>query len=156
MAFLNGLNYVKNVGKSFGYTAIDVLKDYNQGLVAFGSGAAEFSSDLYQTISDFKQDLRSSRDEKNWVGQTKGVVQDIWENLNEDLRTGNWYNKARMEKNDNSAMLAMMGFEDGEDPFNFDFDDDAFGFDEEEVNPDAQVTVASQKENTTAIVSAIY
>ena len=54
-------------------------------------------------------------------------------------------------------MLAMMGFDEGDDPFAFDLDDfdfDSFD-DDDSISEDTQVTVASQKENTTIVVQAM-
>lgn len=154
---LNGFRYVKNVGKSLGYSAIDVLKSYNPAITTMASGAKEFGSDLYQSIDSFKADLKSTKDDKNWVGTVKSISSDLWTNLVEDAKSGNWYNKARIDKAENSAMLAMMGFDEGDDPFAFDLDDfdfDSFD-DDDSISEDTQVTVASQKENTTIVVQAM-
>ena len=51
---MNATQYMKNVGKSLGYIAIDSFKQMNPAIAAVYDNAKEFTQDLYQTIDDFK------------------------------------------------------------------------------------------------------
>lgn len=155
----NAISYLRNVGRSLGYATIDIAKEYNPGIFAFAEGAKDLGEQLYDTIDDFKGSFSSSNDEKSFVGTVKSTVKDTFKNLVEDARSGNWYNKARIDKAETSAMMGMLGLDDSDDVFSFDFDEDSFDFDDDEESSssksEADQITESQKANTATVVTAM-
>ena len=155
---VNALQYIKNVGKSFGYAAIDAFGEYNPQIKSLASGAKEFSSDLYQTIDDFKATMTDTDSEKGLIGQGKDIVKDLRNNLMEDLKSGNWYNKQRAQQAEESMMEAMFG---SFDDFDFDFDDIDFDDDGSEssssdsISSDTAAVVSSNQKSAKAIVDSM-
>lgn len=153
---MNAIQYVKNVGKSFGYISIDTLKTYNPALTNMAKSAKELSSDLYQSIKDFKYNVsnKTSSDEQSLVGQSKDVIFDFWKNTKEDLMSGNFYNKQRMQQAEDEAMKSFMG---GDLNFDFSFDEDFgdFEFEDDEVSADAKVTTDVQVQTTQAMIQSM-
>ena len=128
---MNAVQYIKNVGKSFGYIAVDTLKDYNPAITSTISQAKDLSSDLYQYVKDIKSSAgdRMSKSESSLLQVGKDTISDLWKNTKSDLMTGNFYNKARKDEAETIAMEAMMGF--SMDDFNFDDDFGDFDFDDD-------------------------
>lgn len=151
----NALTYLKNVGKSFGYSTIDVLSEHNEGIFAFGRGAKELAENLYETINDFKESTTGAEAEKGLVGFGKSLVHDMWVNTIEDAKSGNWYNKARIDKQQNEVMMEAFGLDDDlfadfdVDSFDFD-DDDDFG-DNEDSDTDRIIESSEQNKNDVII-----
>lgn len=114
-------NYMKNVGKSFGYAVYDVFSEYNPTLKSIGSSTAETTKEIYGAIKEWKDNSRST--EKLGL---KGSVGAVFNNLRDDIKTGNWYNKARQDSFDDALMSGMMG---GDMSFDFNFDDEDWGDD---------------------------
>ena len=153
---MNAIQYVKNVGKSFGYASIDVLKSYNPAFTSMASAAKDLSSDLYQSIKDFKYNAsnKMSGDEQSLVGQTKDVVFDFWKNTKEDLLSGNFYNKQRIKQVEDEQMAAMFG----DLSFDFNLDDDFGDFefdDDNEVSADTKVEADIQVQTTKAMIQSM-
>lgn len=153
---MNAIQYVKNVGKSFGYISIDTLKSYNPALTNMAKSAKELSSDLYQSIKDFKYNVsnKTSSDEQSLVGQSKDVIFDFWKNTKEDLMSGNFYNKQRMQQAEDDMVKSFMG---GDLNFDFSFDEDFgdFEFEDDEVSADAKVTADVQVQTTQAMIQSM-
>ena len=128
---MNAVQYIKNVGKSFGYIAVDTLKDYNPAITSTISQAKDLSSDLYHYVKDMKSSAgdRMSKSESSLLQVGKDTISDLWKNTKSDLMTGNFYNKARKDEAETMAMEAMMGF--SMDDFNFDDDFGDFDFDDD-------------------------
>ena len=155
----NALTYLRNVGKSLGYSAVDTFKEYNPGMAAIAKSASELGSELYESVKSFKSDFSADRNEKSFIGTARSFVGEMKTNLLEDLQTGNWYNKARIDKNENEMFGLMFGM-DGDDPFgdfDFDFDDDLDLDDgsDDGMSTDTQTIVSTQKESTNAIIQAL-
>ena len=157
---VNALQYIKNVGKSFGYSAIDAFKEYNPQVVTLASGAKEFGSELYHSIKDFKASMIDTGEEKGLMSKGKDIVSEYRTNLFEDLKSGNWYNRQRISAAEDNAIGEMFGFDDDDfnlDDLDFDFDD---SFDDEEDSSesnlnDTAVLVETQKKSTDAVISAM-
>ena len=115
----NAMSYIKNVGKSLGYATIDVMKEYNPILSSLGKEAKDTASNVYQSVKSFSLN-GASDSEKSLLGQGKDIVGDLFKNLKDDLKSGNWYNKQRQSEA-NDAMMKAMGFDFGD--FDIDFDD---------------------------------
>ena len=155
---VNAIQYIKNVGRSFGYSAIDVFEGYNPQVKALASGAKEFSSDLYQTVKDFKSVMVDKESEKGLLSKGRDVVSTTRDNLLADLKSGNWYNKQRSNAAEESAMNAM--FDLGDD-FDFNLDDIDFGLDDDEagsedsLSTDTAATISSNAQNARAIIDSM-
>ena len=58
---VNAMNYIKNVGKSFGYAAADYFNEKNPAVKAVFETSKEFSSELYEGVKDFKEKNKKYR-----------------------------------------------------------------------------------------------
>lgn len=112
-------SYMKNITKSVGYSAIEVLKDCNPTITSFTSNNSDALKETYnaiahldKTIGTFGSDILDSK-----AGQ---LGKKAMSNIKEDLRTGKWYNLERKRKDQESAASVMMGG----------FGDDDFGFED--------------------------
>ena len=117
MAKVSVSKYVRNVGKSLGYAAIESMGDSVSTIKSYIENIDEGYKKIYTTISQkienrdkrsFKEKLKSSDLYKS--------VDDGFKNLQEDIRTGNWFNKDRAD----AAMDASLGLD-------FDLDFDSYG-----------------------------
>jgi len=142
---MNATQYLRNVGKSMGYVAIDSFKNMAPNTAALFENAKDFSSDLYQTINDFKGKAVGA-DTGSLKGSIKNTASETWKNARDDFLSGKWYNKERKDAA-NDQMLKDMGFD-----FDFNFDIDDFG-DYEDTSEKAAAE-QSQKE-TQAVVGTI-
>ena len=149
---MNAISYIKNVGKSFGYAAIDVLKDYNPAITSLAKNTKEFTTDMYDSIKDFKENASSSyKSDDSIVKDAKDVAEDFWKNVKEDFRTGNFYNKQRMNKIEEDTMNEFFGDMD----FDFNFDDD-FGDDFSDTDVEISKTeMTEDKKNTKALITSM-
>ena len=89
--------YVYNVGKSIGYSAIDVVKNSNPFIVDFVEENADLAKIAYETIKDFKGSLKKGKDYALQSKVGEFAVQ-YKKSLFEDLKSGNWYNKEREQQ----------------------------------------------------------
>ena len=172
----NAIKYIKNVTKSFGYMAVDILGELNPSIASFTKTNEELGKELYASVKDMKGTVKKM--------QTKVMDSDVYEfasaykkNLFEDLKSGTFYNKKRITEYeeklmqvDDASLQAEFAdsfgddedFDMGDDWLNSDDDDNdiflADSFDEvgEKIaNANAEVTirtgeyiVAGQKEST--------
>ena len=136
---MNVISYIKNVGKSFGYVAVDVFKEYNPAATALAKSAKELSSDLYQSIGDFKSNLSSKKSEQSLTGQGRDILSDLKTNIFEDLKSGNWYNKQRIDNVDLEG-FGGFSFDDDFGDFDFEFEDDIDNSSKAEISQDQKST----------------
>lgn len=148
MASKPTFSYIKNVGKSFGYAFVDVMKTNNPVLTSLAKEAKETTSSIYQTVKDFK--MSASDNEKSLIDDAKDATKSLWKNLRDDLKTGNWYNKER-SKEAEEAMAKAMGFDLGDFDFNMDFDDD-WG---DDVSDGEAAQIGQDVKNTAATIMAM-
>lgn len=110
--------YVMNVGKSLGFAAVDVIKSNAQGLTEFLDSNDDILKKTYASVKDMKTTMknveRSTKQTKIFEALDFGL-----KNIKEDIKTGNFYNKAREEAIGEKAL----GLDDEEFNFDFDFDD---------------------------------
>ena len=113
-------NYLKNVMKSVAYAAADVSGDYMSNIKEFSSTNKEFTTATYAALRNPSQYIRRSvatiQESKVYKALDYGA-----RNLVEDLRTGNFYNKAREEQD----LLGFSGLnvDDWDDLSDFGIDD---------------------------------
>ena len=150
MATVNALTYMKNVGRSLGYSVIDTLKSYNPTVVAAADNAKTYTTDLYHAVKDFNASLKEKKDanEATLMGDVKDTLNEIWTNTKSDLLSGNLYNKQRIKSAEDEAMKAMFG------DFDLDFDDDFGDFDfDDDMGDDDTDKVSAEMESAKAIVT---
>ena len=112
--------YIKNVGKSFGYAAADILKEYNPIVSDVFSASKGAVTSTYNTIKDFAFSAKSES-EKSLLGEIRDAGKGAFTNLLDDLKTGNWYNKARDDAADEDLMSAL-GYDFSDFDFDFNFE----------------------------------
>ena len=109
---------VKNVGKGFGYIAIDELERSNPAVISVAN--------QYKAIqADFRQ-ARAMKNEKasnafNKAYTNKSPVTLFKRDLLSDIRSGNWYNKGRIKADERTGFDSDFNFDDND--FEFSFDD---------------------------------
>jgi hypothetical protein len=116
-------NYLKNVMKSVTYAASDVVGSYNPAIKEFAETNKEFTTATYAALRNPSQFVRRQvsaiQESKIYKALDYGA-----RNLIEDLRTGNFYNKEREDRDS----LKFSGLGDVVDSFDdlseFGVDDD--------------------------------
>ena len=119
-------NYLKNLGKSIKYVAINEIRD-----------TLPIVFETKETNEEALSSIRASFRNKNKLKTISTIAKDsefyktgndIYKNLKSSIKTGNFYSQKRQDKADNEFMKSFMG-----DDFNFDDDfKDEEGFDESE------------------------
>lgn len=132
-------SYLSNVLKSIKYATIDTVAEMNPVIVEQYTSSKDF---VKETIDNIK-----SKSGDNKTGDyVKNTIKKTYKNLKEDLLSGNFYNKTRIEQEENAAMEKVFGLDfssfDGMDDafnenddsaFNMDWDsDDSFGGEDSE------------------------
>lgn len=146
--------YMRNVGRSFGYSFNKSIREANPVISAMFNQAKEQTTNLYHGIKDFSSNI------KNFDSNSNSIVKDVkdtvdygFKNLIADLKSGNWYNTEREE----SVAGAMLGFDD--DMMNFDVDDDFnfddFNFDDDETEKEVSANARVQAKATKKTVEAM-
>ena len=119
-------SYLSNVLKSIKYATIDTVAEMNPVIVEQYSSNKDF---VKETIDNIK-----SKSGDNKTGDyVKNTIKKTYKNLKEDLLSGNFYNKTRIEQEENAAMEKVFGldfssFDGMDDAFN-ESDDSAFNMD---------------------------
>ena len=93
--------YIKNVGKSFGYAALDVFEHYNPTLANLYKSSKEAVTEAKRSMKEAKMQLQQAE-----VESDKGGLSYVLE----DLASGKWYNKDR--EDENSRYLGTIEKED--------------------------------------------
>lgn len=133
MAF-NGIKYIKNVTKSFGYAMVEVAGDMSPAIKSFTESNEELGKELYASVKDWKGSIKKTK--------TSIIESDIYEfakaykeNLFDDLKNGTFYNKSRIE--DYNEKIAGYDDESLKSEFEDMFDDDGLsGWDEDTLKSD--------------------
>ena len=148
-------NYLKNLGKSIVYAAVD---DYTKttaiGEFIGDESNQELAKTIYHGIRDYKTTLKRAAEaittSKVYITADSGFKYAL-----EDLKTGNFYNKARQEKLMDQSFNAEMGF----DEFNFDEDFSDTNDSKPKISDDTLSTVNAIKStaeiSTNAIAGAV-
>ena len=127
----SAVKYLSNVTKSVKYAAIDVLKDLNPIIVEGVEENADVAKVTYSTIKNFKtivpKAAKSLADSQ--VGE---LAREAKKNIIEDLKSGKFYNRERMNRADEYAMEhGDLGFDTDVSDFMVDEGGDDLGFDTE-------------------------
>ena len=114
-------NYLKNVTKSMSYAAADISKDLMPNVGEFTSANKEFLKTTYATLKNPRSALKKSvsaiQNSKIYQALDYGV-----KNTFEDLRTGNFYNMERINRDE--VKLAGFDMDDMNDFSEFGVDND--------------------------------
>ena len=114
-------NYLKNVTKSMSYAAADISKDLMPNVGEFTSANKEFLKTTYATLKNPRSTLKKSvsaiQNSKIYQALDYGV-----KNTFEDLRTGNFYNMERINRDE--VKLAGFDMDDMNDFSEFGVDND--------------------------------
>lgn len=110
--------YLKNIGKSVGYSMIDTIKDSAPAMTAFASNNGDAIKSTYQAIRHMDKTAKQMK-VKILQSEYGDVGRYALANIKDDLRSGKFYNLERKRSGDTEA-LKDLGF--GED--------DDFGFED--------------------------
>ena len=121
----NAVKYITNVGKSIMYSTVDHLKDANPALAGFKDTNEDILKASYDSITHIK------RTSQNMAGKFMDsrygqLVKNGLSNVKQDIASGNFYNRARIEKAENNAANAMLG----DDDFDISFESDSSSYDD--------------------------
>ena len=132
---VNAREYIKNVGKSFGYMATDYFGNSNPAVKALVKEAQETASEAKSALSELKEKAKNSKNEKSFIDGYINDGKDFINNFFSDIKSGKWYNKERITEAEEKL---MSGFGGGDFDIDFDFDDDFdtdFDIDDDDDNP---------------------
>ena len=120
----NAIKYISNVGRSFGYATVDVIKDLNPTVASFAETNSETIKTTYQAIKNIKSTAKSVS-EKVIDSKYGELAKKTKNNLFEDLKTGKFYNKERIVAAEEKAAMQYI-----DDDFDFGFDESDVSFDD--------------------------
>lgn len=112
----NAATYLRNVGKSVGYSMIKEIKDNTPAMSAFASNHSEAIKSAYSAIRHMDKTV-SKISTKVLESQYGEVGKYALKNIKEDLKSGKFYNMERIKDAESSA-LSSMGM-DSDDDFGF-------------------------------------
>lgn len=104
-------SYLSNVLKSIKYATIDAVAEMNPVIVEQYNDNKDF---VKETIDEIKEKTKSSSGNSSYV---KDSIKSAYKNLKQDLKSGEFYNKTRIQEEENKAMKKAFGI-------SFDFDSD--------------------------------
>ena len=126
----NAVTYIKNLGKSVSYSAVDKFKKMAPTTVDFVTTNQELFKETYSTIKNYRQTYRRIG---NYIKKSKVYEAAEYgsKSLLEDIATGKWYNKERIAE---AEVKFSGGMADGGDmdidmSMNDDFDSSDDGWD---------------------------
>ena len=137
-------NYLKNVLKSIAFTAADTVMSFVPHTKEFAEQNSEFIKQTFSSIRLPKMGVR--RIVKAFTSSKLfEPIAYTWDNLKQDLKTGDFYAAARKEAAD--AKLMGMDFGDFDSDFNFDEDDfgDAIDTIDDEPTPEDTITTGDKQ-----------
>lgn len=116
--------YIKNVGKSISYATQDSLTKSTPNVKNFIDTNDELFKVVYSATRNYKQTMKEvNRSFKK--SKVYDAVSHAYNTTVDDLKTGNWYNKSRIDKD---ALESMMGA----DFADFELDDKDFFIDDDD------------------------
>ena len=153
---VNLSSYIRNLGKSVGYSAIYKIKKMNPTMVNLIETNEDLTKDLYKNVKNYKSILRNVPKAIK-ENEYYRIAEQGLKNTLSDLSTGKFYNVERIAKAD----LKLMGITDEDNALSdFGLDDD-FGFSDFDLDSigDDDIFLANQMDDvgektSTAIASA--
>ena len=150
----NAIKYISNVGRSFGYATVDVIKDLNPTVASFTETNSETIKTTYQAIKNIKSTAKNLS-EKVINSKYGELAKNTKNNLFEDLKTGKFYNRERMDRVATEVGAELGGFDEFDAEFGVDdssFDD---GGDDEFDNGDMMEMMDKVGEKTSTAISTV-
>lgn len=119
--------YIRNVGKSISYASAESLTGVTPNVKGFIDNNDELFKVIYSATKNYKQTIKEVN--KSFKkSKVYDAVTHAYQTTVDDLRTGNWYNKARIDRD---AVESMMGA----DFSDFELDDSDFFIDDDDSSP---------------------
>lgn len=110
MSLPNITSYAKNVAKSIIYSTVDTVKTDMPTLAAYVSQESnkEIAKSIYSGVRDYKSTLKKA---KKAVSNSKlyEISDSYIKNALEDIKTGKFYNKERIDKLDDNILESQFG-----------------------------------------------
>lgn len=143
MAMTNIFTYTKNVAKSIAYSTVDVLSEQSKTTQSFVATNKEVLGEIYSSM----RNMRTTYKRVEKAVKTSKLYEAVSEGMNaifEDIKTGNFYNKERIDRFDTRALGSMGADDFGDDDFgSWDDSGDDFGsWDDEEATDKSTVQIA--------------
>ena len=105
----NIAGYLANLGKSVSYSAIDKLKDMTPTTASFVETNAELFKTVYTNVRNYRVAIKRS---KEYIQKSKyyEAADQMKQSIFEDLRTGAFYNKKRIDEMNVKAMGSLADY----------------------------------------------
>lgn len=151
--------YIKNVGKSISYASAESLTGVTPNIKGFIDNNDELFKVIYSSARNYKQTMREVN--KSFKkSKVYDAVNHAYQTTVDDLKTGNWYNKSRIDRD---AVESMMGA----DFADFELDDSDFFIDDDSSSDTSTISKSaislsnviantSQMQNDTIVSMAGY
>ena len=127
-------SYMRNVGKSLGYSLINEIKNSNPAIASFSSNNSEAIRATYNAIAHMDKTVQSVAS-KILDSKAGELGKYALQNIKEDLKSGKFYNLERQKEASDEAVKSLMGDDGFDDDFGFEDlanGSDDFSFDDEE------------------------
>ena len=89
--------YIKNLGRSVGYAAIDVIKEPTENISDFMETNEDLFKVVYSATKNYKQTLRTV-DRSIKRSKIYEAANAVFAALKDDIKTGKFYNKEREDR----------------------------------------------------------
>lgn len=120
-------SYIGNLGKSVAYATADAFKEINPNATDLGKQGYDTVKTGYNYFKDIKRNnIINAKTIQN--NQVYKLADSTIKNIFSDLKTGNFYNKERIDKTSDEMTNAFM------DGFDFDMGFDDLGFDPDSID----------------------
>lgn len=147
----NALSYIRNVGKSVKYMSIEVAKEMNPTIKGFNDTNSNIMKDMYLSVKTLKRKSKEMP-AKIMESQYTEFGRTFLRNLKQDISTGQFYNRERINEYDEKATMSMLG--DNGDGMDFDFGSMDDGLEQTEMSSNEMMDLVGEK-SSTAVASAV-
>ncbi|MCK9199068.1 MAG: hypothetical protein M0P49_05650, partial [Bacilli bacterium] len=112
----NAASYIGNLGKSISYSAVDKMKQMTPTASSFVETNQELFKEVYSSIKNYKTTVHRTA---GWFKQTKvyEAGDQFKTSIFEDIKSGNFYNKERIDNIMLKSMGSLGDFSDSESSF---------------------------------------
>ena len=150
----NAIKYLSNVGKSVVYSTVDQFKEMNPAIMSFKETNSDTLKATYDAIRHIKTTVKKTTDNVLDSDYGKLAIK-AKKNLFEDIKTGQFYNRERIEKANEEAAEKFMGMDDFDMDFGSGNSDVDFGFDDDDsISSNDMMDLVGEK-SSTAISTAV-
>lgn len=120
----NAIKYISNVGKSVVYSTVDHIKNSNPAITGFVDTNNDILKSSYDAITHIRSTAQSTAN-KLMDSRYGDIAKKGFANIKEDIATGKFYNRERIDKIDSEMANKILGGDD-----DFDFSEDSFSMDD--------------------------